>query len=242
VPYLNAVPLTHGIEAHCVFLPPAQLATELRAGRLDAALVSVTEALLHGGYDVLDGVAIASDGPVASVFLAHRKPLEEIRTIHLDSASCTSVNLLRVLLAQRGLRPEFQPLPDYAGAVALDDVLLIGNPAIEFRRAPHPHTLWDLGQAWRELTGKPFVYAVWALRHGVPAEVRSRLLAAKAAGLAALPQIVQERPEYDLPFRRAYLGGHIRYELGPTEKAGLAHFADLLGRHTGREIFPPRYI
>ncbi len=242
VPYLNAVPLTCGLERDCTFLPPSQLAAELHAGRLDAALVSVTEVLLRDGYDVLDGAAIASDGPVASVFLAHREPLEQIGTVHLDPASCTSVNLLRVLLAERGLQPEFLPLPDYVAATRFNNLLLIGNPAIEFRRAPHPHALWDLGEAWRELTGLPFVYAVWALRRGAPPELRARLLAAKSAGLATLRQIIRERTEYDLEFRSAYLGGNIRYELGNREKAGVARFAELLQTHTGRPVFLPRYV
>lgn len=242
VPYLNAVPLTCGLERDCVFLPPAQLAVELHAGRLDAALVSVTEVLFHDGYDVLDGVAIGSDGPVASVFLAHREPLERLGVVHLDPDSCTSVNLLRVLLAERGVKPKFQALAHCAAAAAQTNVLLIGNPALDFRRAGHPHALWDLGEAWRELTGRPFVYAVWALRRGAPAGLRARLRAAKNAGVAALPRLVAGRPEYDAPFRRAYLGGHIRYDLGAAEKAGLARFAELLPSPTGREVFPLRYV
>ena len=242
VPYLNAVPLTVGIETGCVFLPPAQLAAELHAGRLDAALVSVTEVLCHDGYEVLDGAAIASRGPVASVFLAHRGPLERMRTVALDPASCTSVNLLRVLLAERGLTPGFQPLAGYADAASHDNVLLIGNPALDFRRAPHDHALWDLGEAWDALTGLPFVYAVWALRRGAPPELRAHLSAAQAAGLAALPQLIAERTDYDLDFRRAYLGGHIRYGLGDAEKAGLARFAELLTKHTGRAVCPLRYV
>ena len=70
VPYLNAVPLTCGLEGRCSFLPPSALAVELRSGRLEAALLSVTEALFAPGYPIVDGVAIASDGPVFSVFLA----------------------------------------------------------------------------------------------------------------------------------------------------------------------------
>ena len=58
VPYLNAVPLTRGIEQQIVFLPPAQLGEMLRADKLDAALVSVTEVLFNDRYDVLDGVAV----------------------------------------------------------------------------------------------------------------------------------------------------------------------------------------
>lgn len=242
VPYLNAVPLTAGIEHGCVFLPPSRLAAELHAGRLDAALVSVTEVLFHDGHDVLDGAAIASRGPVASVFLAHREPLGQMRTVFLDPASCTSVNLLRVLLAERGLAPEFRLLADTADAARHDNVLLIGNPAIAFRRAPHDHALWDLGEAWDQLMGLPFVYAVWALRRGAPPELRARLLMAKAAGMAAIPRTVAERTEYDADFRRAYLGGHIRYDLGDAEKAGLERFVELLVRHGGRQVFRPRFV
>ena len=187
VPYLNSVPLTCGIENETEFIVPSALAEKLRAGNLDAALVSVTEVLLNEGYEILDGVAVASNGPVASVFLAHRQPLEAIETIHCDTASLTSVNLLRVLLAERGLRPAFEPLPDYQQAMDLENVLLIGNPGIDFLRAPHDHTLWDLGEAWHELTGLPFVYAVWALRRGYhdPA-LRNKLRTAKKQGLDRL--------------------------------------------------------
>lgn len=242
VPYLNAVPLTQSIGDGCAFLPPAQLAVELHAGRLDAALVSVTEVLFHDGYDVLDGVAIASDGPVASVFLAHREPLKQMQAVHLDPASCTSVKLLRVLLAEQGLAPEFKSLTNYSDAVDVPNLLLIGNPALDFNRAPHPHSIWDLGEAWRVLTGLPFVYAVWALRRDASPELRSHLLNAKAAGVAALPQIVAERSEYDAPFRRAYLGGHIRYDLGEPEKAGLARFAELMRKHGNEPALPVRFV
>ncbi|MBN8249340.1 MAG: menaquinone biosynthesis protein, partial [Verrucomicrobia bacterium] len=164
VPYLNAIPLTHALGPEILLLPPSQLAVELQAGRLDAALVSVTEPLRHPGYAIVDGVGILSRGPVASVLLAHRHPLETLRCIRVDPASCTSVALLRVLLAARGLRPTFLPLEDYASADTHEAVLLIGNPALEFRRSGAPHALWDLGAAWQEWTGLPFVYAVWAVR------------------------------------------------------------------------------
>src|SRR5437773_585384 len=81
VPYLNSVPLTRGLEEEIEFLPPSQLAIKLREGKLDAALVSVTEVLFHDGYDILDGIAVAGLGEIKSVFLAHRQPLETIQTI-----------------------------------------------------------------------------------------------------------------------------------------------------------------
>lgn len=240
VPYLNAAPLTYGLESEISFVPPSQLAVELHAGRLDAALVSITEALFHDGYDMLDGFGITSDGPVFSVFLAHREPLESVREVALDPASCTSVNLLRVLFAERGLAPKLVPLRDYLAAGKCANVLLIGNPAIEFQRGGHPHRIWDLGAAWQELTGLPFVYAVWALRRDRDTSVlRDALRTAATNGLAVLPQLIRERPEFDLETRRAHLTEQIRYPLRDREKEGIARFGELLTRHTGRRIYPP---
>ena len=244
VPYLNAAPLTYGLEDEVMLAPPALLAEKLRANELDAALVSITEALFHDGYDVLDGIAIASHGEVKSVFLAHRLPLDQITTVHCDTASLTSVNLLRVLLAERGHHPVFVPLAHYEDAHERDAVLLIGDPAITFLRASHPqYTIWDLGKAWHAFTGLPFVYAVWALRHERHTEaLRKTLRDAKTSGLAHLAEIVERRHEFDRAFRRAYLGGHIRYDLGDAEKRGLAKFIELLGKHGAETLFDPNYV
>ena len=214
VSYLNAVPLTRGMENEITFATPARLAAMLRRDELDAALVSVTEVLLHDRYDILDGVAIASLGEVYSVFLAHKKPLAEAQEVFCDTASLTSVNLLKVLLAERGLKPEFKPLENYAAASEKDFVLLIGDAAIEFQRAPHAHAIFDLGTAWRELTNLPFVYAVWALRRGVEnRELRVELRSSKRFGMATLDQIIATRPEFDEDFRRDYFEWHIHYHL-----------------------------
>src|SRR5688572_455897 len=110
VPYLNAVPLTRGLEGEIVFATPSKLAEMLQRDELDAALVSVTEVLFNDRYNILDGVAVASLGEVLSVHLAHKQPLAEIKEIYCDTASLTSVNLLKVLLAEKGLKPEFKPL------------------------------------------------------------------------------------------------------------------------------------
>jgi predicted solute-binding protein len=240
VPYLNSVPLTYGIEEETDFVVPSSLAKKIRGGELDAALVSITEGLFHEGYDILDRVAVASDGPVKSVFLAHHQRLEEIQTVYCDTASLTSVNLLRVLLAERGINPAFEPLPDYSQASELENVLLIGNPGIDFLRAPHEQTIWDLGTAWKELTNLPFVYAVWALRRGCHDEaLRNKLLLAKENGINHLSEIVATHSDYDADFRQAYLGGHIRYNLGAREKAGLNKFIELLETHGDQPVFKP---
>src|ERR1041385_9240396 len=149
---LNTVPLTRGLEDQIVYATPARLAEMLRRDELDAGLVSVVEPLLTDRYDVLDGIAVASLGEVKSVFLAHRRPLEDAKEIFCDTASLTSVALLKVLLAERGLIPEFKPLENYAAATAKDFVLLIGDAALDFLFTSHEHEIFDLGAAWYELT------------------------------------------------------------------------------------------
>lgn len=243
VPYLNAVPLTRGLEDQILFVPPSELARRLQRDELDAALVSITEVLFHDRYDILDGIAIASLGEVKSVFLAHRRPLAEVDTVYCDPASLTSVNLLKVLLAERGLHPKFEPLASYEAAQLPDFTLLIGDPALDFALAPHGHELWDLGAAWFELTGLPFVYAVWALRRGVPNQaLREQLREAKAFGLDTLDYIISSRTEYTLEFRKDYLGWHIHFHLGADEKRGLAKFIALLRKHGLGPVYEPRFV
>lgn len=240
---LNAVPLTRGIEEQITFAPPSKLAQLLRADQLDAALVSIVEPLLNDRYDVLDGIAVASLGEVKSVFLAHKKPIEQAREIFCDTASLTSVMLLKVLFAERGLRPEFKPLDDYATAGEKDFVLLIGDAALDFAFAPHEHEIFDLGAAWFELTGLPFVYAAWALRRGVEnGELRRVLQETKDFGMDTLDQIIRNRSEYTEDFRKDYLGWHIHFHLGSDEKRGIAKFIELIRKHGFGPVFEPKFV
>ena len=243
VPYLNAVPLTRDLEGELIFATPSKLAEMLRCDELDAALVSITEVLHNDRYDILDGVAIGSLGEVYSVILAHKKPLAEAAEIFCDTASLTSVNLLKVLLAEKNLSPQFRPLENYAAAAEKDFVLLIGDPAIEFQRAPHPHEIFDLGLAWTELTNLPFVYAVWALRRGIEnQELRRDLRQAKRFGMETLDTIIETREEFDADFRRDYFEWHIQFHLGEDEKRGIAKFCELLRKHRLGPVFEPKFV
>jgi chorismate dehydratase len=243
VRYLNAVPLTRGIEDEIVFATPSELAKMLRRDELDAALVSVTEVLFNDRYDILDGTAIASLGEVKSVLLAHRKPIADAREIFCDTASLTSVNLLRVLLAERGLKPEFKPLPNYDFQSLPDYALLIGDPALNFLFGPHEHEIFDLGAAWFELTSLPFVYAVWALRRGLEnSRLRRQLTDARQFGLDTLDHIIRNRTEYTEDFRKDYFGWHIHYHLGSDEKRGLAKFIELLRKHGLGPVHDPKFV
>jgi chorismate dehydratase len=241
VPYFNAVPLTRGLEEEIIFVPPVDLAEKLRRGELDAALVSITETLFNNVYDILDGIAVASLGEVFSVFLAHKKPIEEIDVVFCDPASLTSVNLLKVLLAEQGRVPRLEPLQ--GPAQEAENVLLIGNAAIEFRRSGPEHQIWDLGAAWYDLTRLPFVYAVWALTRSKDTKpLRRQLREAKDFGLDTLDYLIENRTEYDRAFRKDYLGWHIHYHLGADEKRGVARFVELLRKHSGRPVYEPMYV
>ena len=243
VPYLNAVPLTRGLEEQIILVTPSKLAEMLQRDELDAALVSVTEVLFNNRYDILDGIAVASLGEVKSVLLAYRRPIEEVSEIFCDTASLTSVNLLRVLLTERGLRPVFKPLADYDFAKLPDCALLIGNPAIDLLRSKRQHEIWDLGAAWFDLTKLPFVYAVWALRRGVDnCRLRRQLREARSFGLDTLDSIISSRAEYDYEFRKDYLGWHIHYHLGSDEKRGLAKFMELLRKHGLGPVHEPKFV
>jgi chorismate dehydratase len=243
VPYLNAVPLTRGIESELIFATPSKLAEMLRRDELDAALVSITEVLFNDRYDVLDGIAIASLGEVYSVLLAHKQPLEKMTEVYCDTASLTGLNLLKVLLAEKNLFPQFKPLESYKDAAEKDFVLLIGNPAIDFQREGHKHEILDLGTAWTEMTRLPFVYAVWALRRGIEnRDLRYELREAKNFGIETMESIIETREEYDEDFRRDYFEWNIQYYLASDEKRGIEKFCELLRKHKLGDVHPPKFV
>ncbi len=232
VQYLNAQPLIFGYDGEVIFDHPSELARMLARGDIDAGLVPIFEALDAREYAAVDGVAIACDGPVFSVFLAHRGPLADVRTVALDPASLTSVNLLKVLLTEfHGLHPEFI---DARESGVADAQLLIGNQAIEFRRAhAGAEEFLDLGEEWKRCTGLPFVFALWLLRPdlGHLAEIAGAFRALQEDGLARRPEIVASVPDFDAEFRLRYLTEHIRFGLGAREKAAIEKFRELLCKH-----------
>jgi len=231
VSYLNAEPTVYGLEREPAFRVerdlPAQVATRLHAGEVDLALVPSIE-YAFGRYAIVPGVAIASRGPVRSVCLFHREPVERIRRVAVDTSSRASAGLVRVLLHTRlGRDPEYLPMapglgPMLAGA---DAALLIGDPALD---AVSDVPRLDLGEEWTRLTGLPFVYAFWAGPSGVvDARGVERLQHALASGLASKAEIALRQAGGD-PARaaryEAYLRDNIVYELGEREQEGLREF------------------
>src|SRR5262249_18469503 len=167
VKYLNAQPLIHGWPGKIVFDHPSTLCAQLAAGQLDVALVSSFEFLRNPTYSIVDGVAIGSDGPVGSVFVAHLSDWSTINEIEIDPASLTSVNLLRCLLAESGRKIRFSnEMPGQMDRLQSAQArLLIGDQAIRFRsKYGERYRYWDLGGEWQRTVGLPFVYAVWLIR------------------------------------------------------------------------------
>jgi chorismate dehydratase len=230
VPYLNARPLICGIEDNVALCTPARLADLMYRSQLDVGLVPVAEVLLHDQYEILDGIAIASRGAVASVFLAHREPIDKIRRVAVDPASRTSAWLLRVLLKIGfHIEPEFYPRPGGAKLSDHEAMMLIGDEAIWYATRNGAQPVWDLGEAWISLTGLPFVFAAWAFQRGVETQPTAGLLrAAKANGLAHIEQIVQDATEATPEFLRGYYSQNVWYELGDPEKQGIARFQQYL--------------
>lgn len=237
VAYLNARPLAYGIEDAVFLAPPSVLAQGFAAGLYDAALLPVFELLSEGGGMAVDGISISARGEVYSVFLAHKQPISSLKEIVLDNASRSSVNLLRVLLAEVHLSTAVlvnaSNDPDAAR-------LLIGDQAMLFRRtAGDGWHFYDLSVAWNQMTGLPFVFAVWGLRPGFKqaAEVAACLREVRESGLAAR-QIIADCEE-DPVFALKYLTDYIHYDLGDEEKQAVTLFDQLLRKHGILASAPP---
>ncbi len=235
VQYLNSRPLIQGLQgvrlAH-----PRILAAALRCGELDAALVPVFELLrAPEAYTAVEGVAIASDGPVYSVFVAHERPLSALKGVVADPASLTSIHLFQVLA--KGALGLDLPLLEGGDSAGLGELgqLWIGNQALAFRQKYEGQGMqfWDLGEAWTAWTGLPFVYAVWVLRRGLAdaERVAGAFREVARAGVASIPEIAAGEGEFGAGLALEYLTRHIRFAMEAAEKAGLDRFrAELVAR------------
>lgn len=253
VSYLNTVPLVHELPRlapndQLLLDLPSRLADRLARGQLDVALIPIIEVALGDDYTIVSDACIGCCGPVWSVKLLSRRPLEEIRTVALDEGSRTSVALTKLLLQRKlGLRPEYSPLPmsaDYKLSNT-DAVLVIGDramhrsaptsaksgPSSELARDTSAEEFpWqvDLGQAWNDWTGLPFVFAVWAARPGVECERLSQVLnISRDMGLAQTAELAKHHAaRYDLSIGDClrYFTEFLNYRLGADERKAMNLF------------------
>ncbi|MFT3786123.1 MAG: hypothetical protein QM770_08155 [Tepidisphaeraceae bacterium] len=168
VEFINTKPLIEGLRndpslALSLHVPSA-LADELKSERADVALLPVIDYQRLPGLRIVPGSCIGCDGPTLTVRLFAHEPFDRVRRVATDPDSHTSVALAHVLFAKRfQTNPEFIDLRE---ARPDDARLLIGDKVICEAPAGFDHQL-DLGQAWKELTGLPFVFATWCAHDGV---------------------------------------------------------------------------
>ena len=209
IQYANCTPIFSALSAHfdCsgyrfVGGVPARLNAMLRDGAIDLSPSSSIEyALAHDQYCLLPELSISAIGPVKSVLLFSRVPVEELDgcAIGLSAESDTSVNLLKVLLARKhGFVNDFErtSLPLDEALQRFSGLLLIGDAALKGVAAGGDWHCYDLGELWHDFTGLPFVFALWIVRRDAAVTKRVQLaalsrdlIAAKKLACASYPEI-----------------------------------------------------
>jgi chorismate dehydratase len=233
LPYCNAAPLVTFIRDFCptaveVVRLPMEMLCELKAGRADVALLPVADFLSEPGLRMIPGLGICADGPVESVLLQTRCPLEEVQVIRFSPESRTSNSLIRVLLdPPDGAAREIHFTHEEGTA---DAEVVIGDKALCMRRMDY---CYDLSEMWNQQTGLPFVFAVWAYRAGlrhVPA-IRSILHQTKDKKLTNIPSLAglhAGRLGQDPAYLEHYLTDCLYYDVGPREMAGMRRFHEMI--------------
>jgi chorismate dehydratase len=218
----------------------------LAAGALQLSVVSAVEyARNAAAYHLLPDLAITCDGPVHSVALFAKRPVQELSgcTVLLSASSRTSVLLLELLCRHRWkIRPQFAgaraEAPDLSTLAGLphEAVLVIGDAALHLSAKSVYPVRVDLGSEWKDWTGLPFVFAVWAARReAAPTGVRAvheRLLESRDWGLANLDLLAgaaARNTGVSEAVCRAYLGD-LDYALSYRHLAGLTDFFGRLAR------------
>jgi chorismate dehydratase len=249
IQYLNVLPIYFAMENlfaedgfELVAGTPADLNAGLRQGRVDLGSISAMEYGRHcRDYFLLPGLSISSQGPVGSVLLFSRVPVAELdgRRLLVSAHSASGAALLKVLMSELyRVRPLYRQGPVVeAMASEYDGVLAIGDEALQLQpQGSWPYQL-DLGAAWQEWIGLPFVFGVWAVRRDYAAAwpektaaMHHLLLRSRDWGLKALPELSRlaaaglGRPATELLsyFRQ------LDYSLGPGHEKGLQTFFNYL--------------
>ncbi len=251
ISYLNTAPLMWdfdhagaGRDFDISYTLPSTCAQNLAAGSADIGIIPAAAYAQIPGLMVLPGVAIASRGAVRSILLVSRVPIDQVRTVALDTSSMTSVALTKVLFEKwLGGGREFAIMPPNIDKMlaAHDAGLLIGDPALQIDRSRY-YTL-DLAEEWIRHTGKSFVFAFWAVREAALSEAaptpdlaeafqRSRDHGLEAASLDRIAREWAPRlglSEFEV---RSYLTESIYYHLDAACLEGLHLFyryADEIG-------------
>ena len=237
VDYLNVRPLVYGLENEprvtVRYDVPSVCARLLMEGQIDLGMVPSIAYADRPDDRIVPNMCIGSDGPVASVALFTRVPLDRVRAIAIDSSSRTSALLTRILCERRfGIMPAFLTHePDLHRMLRVAEAaLLIGDHALFVDAAEHDAEKIDLGAVWTEMTGLPFVWAFWAgPTSPESASIAPLLQEAAERGMSQTDTIAQEycrdTPEL-VPIARAYLRENLMFRLNERAIEGLTRFYD----------------
>lgn len=235
VSYLNTRPLLYGLERSGLMDKidllkdyPSKVASMLLNDEIDIGLVPVAIIPLLTEPHIITDYCIGADGEVASVALFSEVPIEQVNTVLLDYQSKTSVNLVKILLKEYW---KMNPLLEDAKEDFRNDIcgttagIVIGDRALEQRNIS-AYT-YDLGTAWKALTGLPFVFAAWVSNKPLGEEFEDAFNRANGYGLSHIAEVVAENPYsgYDLT---NYYTNDISYLLDDAKRKGLALFLEKL--------------
>ena len=252
VSFLNTKPLIYGIEKNLfphnfklIKAIPSSLAVELNAGKLDVALIpSIAYAKNSPSLRIVPECGIIAHGAVNSIRLYFNKNLKSIRSVAVDISSMTSVVLTKIILAERfEVKPGFiAAMPDVEKMLAsADAALVIGDSAL-FKTESVGRNYLDLAEEWNDMTGLPFVFAVWAGRQGaIDLDDTQAVISSKNLGLDNIDAVCREAAaEYDADFNlvKSYLTDNIQFNLGDEEIAGMRQYFELAYYHGALEYLP----
>lgn len=238
VSYLNTKPFLYGIfnteldqEIDIQLDIPSVCATKLLSGTVDFGLVPVAVIPQMETPYIISNYCIGTVGAVRTVAIYSDVPLAEVTELYLDFHSRTSVQLAQVLLREYWhLTPKLLK----AGDGFIEDIkntraaVVIGDRCIGLS-AKHKYK-YDLGAAWLQFTGLPFVFAAWVSNRPLPVEFITRFNKAMQAGLDHIPQLVQLLPAPAAGFDLStYFNEHISYSFDDSKKTALAKFLKYLG-------------
>jgi chorismate dehydratase len=235
VSYLNTKPLIYGFKQgmmkeklEMVEDYPASIAAMLLNDEIDIGLVPVAIIPRLKEHYIIGDYCIGTEGEVASVCLFSNTPIEEATEVLLDYQSRTSVRLAKILLKEYW---KVNPLLTDAKADFRDHIkgttagLVIGDRAFEQRKVST--YIYDLGKAWKDLTGLPFVFAAWVSNKKFGDDFIEDFNSATGAGIKVIDKIVEENP-YSLFDLKKYFTQHISYILDAKKIAGLNLFLQKL--------------
>ena len=238
VSYLNTKPLLYGIRRHKVLNEieliedyPAKIAQMLIDDQVDVGLIPVAATTKLPSWHIVGDVCIGAEGAVASVCLFSQVPMEEIETVLLDYQSRTSVNLARILLKEYWKKQVVlvhASGEDYRAHICgTTAAVVIGDRALEQRQ--HSTYIYDLGEAWKDHTGLPFVFAAWIANKRLPEDFCHLFNEANAVGLHQLDKVIEENP-FEVYSLHTYYTKNISYTLTEEKRKGLGKFLELLER------------